>query len=184
MKKNDERKLLEILGYKPKKKTETEKTASLEGFGKAIKGAALGTTIGASLGISKGYGKIQENPNMDNDDKLYHAVMPTTTGAVAGALTGGVAIPYAKKKAKSLATNVSKLFKTSEFIDELTMIKSASMNIPSEDEIDESKNVASKDEIVDSNGEPNSIDKTLDSDYTLQNAREKRTDISDVGPNR
>lgn len=173
--------LLEILGYKPKK---VEKTASLVGVGKALKGATLGTAIGASVGISKGYSKISENPNMSNEDKGYHAVLPTVAGATAGALTGGVAIPKAKKSFSKAMNSVKGLFKTSEFLDELVMIKSASMNIPSEDEIEESKNIADDSKINNSNGEHYSIDKTLDSDYTLQNARERRTDISDFGPNR
>lgn len=177
----EKRRLLEILGYKPKR---VEKTASLAGFGKALKGGMLGTVIGASAGISKGYSKISENPNMSNEDKGYHAALPTIAGATAGALTGGVAIPKVKKDFGKAMNKVKGLFKTSELLDELVMIKSASMNVPSEDEIAESKNVADNDKINNSNGEHYSIDKTLDSDYTLQNAREGRTDISDFGPNR
>lgn len=178
----EKRRILEILGYyKPK---HVEKTASLAGVGKALKGAALGTAIGASVGINKGYSKISENPNMSNEDKGYHAVMPTIAGAAIGALTGGVAIPKVKNGFGKATSAVKGLFKTSEFLDELVMIKSASMNIPSEDEIEESKNIADDEEINNSNGEHYSIDKTLDSDYTLQNARERRTDISDFAPNR
>lgn len=180
MTKKEKQRLLEILGYKPKN---VEKTASIAGFGKAIKGAAIGTTLGASMGISKGYSKISENPDMDNDSKAYHAVMPTAAGAVAGGLAGGVAVPKAKKILSKSATSMKRLFKTSEFIDKLVMIKTASMNIPSEDEIAEAKNKSNKsNDINHSSGEFCSADKTLDSDYTLQNAREERTDISDFGP--
>ena len=118
--------LLEILGYKPKK---VEKTASLAGVGKALKGATLGTAIGASLGINRGYSKISENPNMSNEDKGYHTVMPTLTGAAAGALTGGIAIPKVKKGFGKATGAIKGLFKTSEFLDELVMIKSNNSDV-------------------------------------------------------
>lgn len=184
MNKKDERKILEILGYKPDKdkKYTNEKTASLKGFGRALKTGAIGTVVGATVGINKGYNKINENQNMDTEEKAFHTVAPTVGGALAGAAIGGIAYPMLKSKVGKIGTKVSKLFKTSEFLDELTFIKSASMNIPSEDEIDESKNVSNKnDDMIKSNGLFSSTDKTLDSEYTLQNAIEKKTDVSDVG---
>lgn len=185
MNKNDKRKILEILGYKPdkKNKNDNEKTASLTGFGKAVKGAAIGATIGGSMGLNKAYEAVSQNPNMDSEEKAYHTIAPTVGKAAAGAAIGGIALPFAKSKITKAGKSVAKLFKTSEFLDELTYIKLASMNIPSNEEIEESKNISNDDEddIVESNGLFSSSNKTLDSDYTLQNAKEKKTDISDIG---
>lgn len=185
MNKNDKRKILEILGYKPNKKNKynNEKIASFAGVKKALKGASIGAVAGASIGLNKAYDTVSQNPNMSSDEKAYHTAVPTIGKAAAGAAIGGIALPIASSKVKKLGTNISKLFKTSEFLDELTYIKLASMNIPSDDEIEESKNISNDDEddTVESNGLFSSSNKTLDSDYTLQNAKEKKTDISDIG---